>query len=285
MQHEMPGDDFAAFGLAAYQGAPQPMAHYHRHHEIELNLVQRGSLSYLFSATMVSVPAGQLVVFWGVLPHRVVQVTPGTIFHWLTVPLGMFLQWRLPARLTRQVLSGFPICDQDTSRAMLDQALFEQWQRDLLTALPERQVIVQIEIEARLRRVALGITMPSTERAVGGERHVEQIARLIAERYAEPMHIRDLARAVGLHPHYAMQLFRKTFGMSLLEYLAQHRIAHAQRLLLTTNLPVAAVGLECGFGSASQFYAVFKRACGVAPGAYRAALAAPGARQKTQESP
>ena len=136
MQHEMPGDDFAAFGLAAYQGAPQPMAHYHRHHEIELNLVQRGSLSYLFSATMVSVPAGQLVVFWGVLPHRVVQVTPGTIFHWLTVPLGMFLQWRLPARLTRQVLSGFPICDQDTSRAMLDQALFEQWQRDQI--LPGR---------------------------------------------------------------------------------------------------------------------------------------------------
>ena len=64
--------------------------------------------------------------------------------------------------------------------------------------------------------------------------------------------------------------------MSLLEYLAQHRVAHAQRLLLTTDASVAAIGLDCGFGSASQFYAVFKRACGVAPGAYRAALAARG---------
>ncbi|MBK9943074.1 MAG: helix-turn-helix domain-containing protein [Kouleothrix sp.] len=277
MQQPSGADEFSAFGLAGHYGAPLSMARYHRHHEVELNLVVCGTLTYLFGATAAPLPAGRLALFWGVLPHRVAYVEPGTLLHWLTIPLGQFLQWRLPPALTRQVLSGLPICDQDTSRAALDQALLEQWQRDLRAAAPERHAIVQLEIEARLRRLALGVGQLAAGRpAAGSEQKIEQIARLIAERYAEPLRVRDLAASVGLHPHYAMQLFRKTFGMSLLEYLAQHRIAHAQRLLITTDAPVAAIGLDCGFGSASQFYALFKRACGVAPGAYRAGLAAHG---------
>lgn len=279
IQRSTGADEFSAFGLAGYHGPPQPMARYHRHHEIELNLVECGALSYLFGAATAPLPAGQLAVFWGVLPHRVAHVEPGTLFHWLTIPLGQFLSWRLPPELTRQVLAGLPVYDQDTSRAGLDQALLGQWQRDLRAATPERHTIVQLEVEARLRRLALGVAAACAKPpplAAGGERKIELIARLIAERYAEPLRVRDLAAAAGLHPHYAMQLFRKTFGMSLLEYLAQHRVAHAQRLLITTDAPVAAIGLDCGFGSASQFYAIFKRTCGHAPGAYRAALAARG---------
>lgn len=276
MPHAPGAEEFAAFGLAGQHGEPQPMARYHRHHEVELNLVERGAISYLFGASAAPLAAGQLAVFWGVLPHRLAHVEPGTLLHWVTIPLGLFLRWGLPASLTRQVLAGLPVCDQDAGRGELDRALLEQWQRDLRAPAPERHAIAQLEIEARLRRLALSVAPagPSRPTPAGGERKVEQIARLIAERYAEPLRVGDLADAVGLHPNYAMQLFRKAFGMSLLEYLAQHRIAHAQRLLLTTDAPVAAIALDCGFGSASQFYAVFRRACGLAPGAYRAALLA-----------
>ena len=117
------------------------------------------------------------------------------------------------------VLSGMPICEQDRGRAALDQALFEQWQHDLRAAAPERHAIVLIEIEARLRRQALNVAAPDANRpsgpGAGGEIKIEQLARLIAERYADPLRVGELAAAVGLHPHYAMQLFRKTFGMSL----------------------------------------------------------------------
>ena len=274
MLHTLGADEFAAFGLAGQHGEPLPMARYHRHHEIELNLVERGAITYLFGASAVPLPAGRLAVFWGVLPHRVAQVEPGTLLHWLTLPLGLFLRWGLPPVLTRQVLAGLPVCDQDARRGALDRLLLEQWQRDLRA--PERHTLAQLEIEARLRRLALGVAPAEPRRgpAPASEQKIEQIARLIAERHAEPLRVADLAGAVGLHPNYAVQLFRNTFGMSLLEYLAQHRIAHAQRLLLTTDAPVAAVAFECGFGSASQFYAVFKRACRMAPGAYRSALLA-----------
>jgi AraC-like DNA-binding protein len=275
MQHSSGTDEFSAFGLASYYGAPIPMPRYHRHHEIELNLVEQGSLTYMFGSTAALVPAGELALFWGVLPHRVAHVEPGTVFHWLTIPLRLFLQWRLPAALMQLVLAGMPVHDQQARSAALDRALFAQWQADLHAIAPERHAIVQLEIEARLRRLALGVAPAGGRRqnVPGGEHKAEQIARIIAEQYAEPLRVRDLAEAVGLHPQYVMQLFRKVFGMSLLEYIAQHRIAHAQRLLITTDAPVAAIALDCGFGSASQFYAIFKRVCGSAPGAYRAGLA------------
>ena len=167
-------EEFSAFGLAGHHGAVQPMAHYHRHHEIELNLVVHGALEYLFGATAVTLPAGRLALFWGVLPHRAAQAEPGTQLHWLTIPLGMFLSWRLPAALTRQVLSGLPVCGQDATRAAIDGALFEQWQRDLRSGAPERFAIVQLEIEARLRRLALGIAL-AADRHFGG-RHVPRAA-------------------------------------------------------------------------------------------------------------
>ena len=101
---------------------------------------------------------------------------------------------------------------------------------------------------------------------------MEQMACFIANHYTEPLHTEDIAKVVHLHPNYAMSLFRKYFGINMLEYIMQYRIAHAQRLLITTKLNVSEVALEAGFGSVSQFYHVFKGACGQLPSEYRSGL-------------
>jgi transcriptional regulator GlxA family with amidase domain len=69
-----------------------------------------------------------------------------------------------------------------------------------------------------------------------------------------------------------MHVFRQAYGVSLLSYLTQHRVAHAQQQLATSNLGVLEIGLAAGFGSASRFYSAFRAACGMSPGAYRASL-------------
>jgi AraC-like DNA-binding protein len=81
-----------------------------------------------------------------------------------------------------------------------------------------------------------------------------------------------IGREVGLHPNYAMSLFRRTFGATLLEYLTQLRISHAQRLLATTDDKVLDVALSSGFGSLSRFNDAFVRRCGLSPSAYRRQL-------------
>lgn len=59
-------------------------------------------------------------------------------------------------------------------------------------------------------------------------------------------------------------------GESFTRYVNGHRIAHAQRLLRESDLPVTEVMLESGFASKSSFNTEFRRVTGQTPSRYRA---------------
>lgn len=271
-------EETAIIGLAGYRGEPAPMRRAHRHNEVEINYLERGTISYQFGGTPVELSAGHLALFWAAVPHRLAAIEPGTVLCWLTIPLGLFLSWRLPEALTDRVLRGRPIAARDEARRLLDGLLVHQWLDDLSGRVPERRAIALREIEARCRRLALATARPGDEAAraapvAGGA--VERMAAFIATQHAEPIRIADAARAANLQPSQAMYLFRRDLGMSIGAYLTQHRVAAAQRLLATTELGALEVALESGFGSLSRFYVAFRRACGCSPHQYRAALRSP----------
>ena len=77
-----------------------------------------------------------------------------------------------------------------------------------------------LELHARLRRLAHGLPTTTGSRPFalpgeGGLSKVEQLAASIAQHYQETILIGDVARAVGLHPNYAMNLFKKTSNITL----------------------------------------------------------------------
>ena len=88
---------------------------------------------------------------------------------------------------------------------------------------------------------------------------MEKILRYLAEHYREEITVNDMAEAVRLHPKYLLVLFRRTCGMKLWDYVVRLRLAHAQRLLLTTDRTVADLAQEAGFNSLSAFYHAFRK--------------------------
>ena len=98
---------------------------------------------------------------------------------------------------------------------------------------------------------------------------VERMAVFVATHYREDIQVREIGDAVDLHPDYANVLFREALGMTLSDYLLEHRIAHAQRMLVTTDEKVASIAFASGFGSISRFNAAFKSASGCTPTEYR----------------
>jgi AraC-like DNA-binding protein len=79
----------------------------------------------------------------------------------------------------------------------------------------------------------------------------------------------DVADVAGLHPNYAMRLFKRLTGMTIQEYVVHGRMAHAQRLLLRSNESVEQIGDKAGFQCASQYYATFKKVTGYTPLQFR----------------
>jgi AraC-like DNA-binding protein len=268
--------DFAPYGFTCVRWHPVPMQRPDRHNEIEMNFLETGWVTYLMGGRKVRVEAGQLSAFWAALPHQVVDCGDEAEYFVATLPLSWFLQCRFPEGFVQALLGGGLAIENDPQRAKVDAQLFSGWVADLASEQAGLTEAVLLEMEARLLRMALTMGDLAQQKKAqriavgdGGLNKVEEIAQLIAQRYTEPLTIDMIGRAVKLHPNYAMSLFRKAFGMTLVEYLTQHRVSHAQRLLVTTDEKILQVALNSGFGSMSRFSEAFQRECGCSPREYR----------------
>lgn len=269
--------DFTPYGFTCVRWIPSPMRRPDHHNEIELNMLHAGWVTYLLGGRKVRIEAGHLSTFWAAVPHQIIEYSPHIEYFVATIPLAWFLQCRLPERLTHPLMRGDLVTDQNPERTGFDTALFAQWERDLQAGSPEVKEIVLLEMEARLRRLAT--TLPAlaatdkrparTSLQAGGLNKVEQMACLVAQRYTEPLTVSEISAAVDLHPNYAMNLFKKAFGTTLIDYLTHHRVSHAQRLLATTDEKIVDVAFSSGFNSISRFNQAFLRACGCTPREYR----------------
>jgi transcriptional regulator GlxA family with amidase domain len=81
--------------------------------------------------------------------------------------------------------------------------------------------------------------------------------------------INDLSRRAFMAPRTFARRFRATMGVTPLQWLLQQRVALAQRLLETTDLPVELVAQQAGFGSTPSLRQHFGRIVGTSPQAYR----------------
>ncbi|MFO1477223.1 MAG: helix-turn-helix domain-containing protein [Verrucomicrobiota bacterium] len=267
--------EFAPYGFTCELWTPTPMKRPDRHNEIELNLLKQGSLTYLLGGNNVTIPAGRLAIFWAAIPHQIISSKDNTEYFVATIPLVWFLQCKFPATFVDTVMHARVVLDPNPKKRDGDGEMFEQWVHDLKKPDTDRQRVVFLEIEARLLRFALALSStqapPPPQAAIeaGGLSRVEQMACFIARHYTERLTAEQISAAVGLHPNYAMSVFKKAIGMTLIDCVTQHRVSHAQRLLATTNMKIIDVGLSSGFFSLSRFYEAFHKWCGCSPADYR----------------
>ena len=267
--------DFTPYGFTCELWSPQAMPRSDRHNEIELNFLSSGSLTYLLGGRRQTVEHGRLTIFWAALPHQILTYETGQPYHVVTLPLASFLNCRFLGNLIRPVLEGKIVPDPQPSAQ--DAQAFRRWFDDLQSGNRWREQAAEMEIHARLLRLALALPTKRTRtqdasRPIAANSHLsraDQLACYIARHYMKSLTANEIARAVGLHPNYAMALFRKTFGTTMVEFLLQHRLSHAQRLLVTTDEPIIEVGAAAGFQSLSRFNEFFKKACGCPPRSYR----------------
>ncbi|MFC1569419.1 AraC family transcriptional regulator [bacterium] len=55
---------------------------------------------------------------------------------------------------------------------------------------------------------------------------VEKMIMFIARNNTQPLKNEDIGKSVGLHPDYVNTIFKKSFGMTLNQYINLQRILH-----------------------------------------------------------
>jgi AraC family transcriptional regulator len=86
----------------------------------------------------------------------------------------------------------------------------------------------------------------------------------------KPIGLRDLAQEAGMSLHHFARCFREQTGSTPHAHLRDLRMALARRLLRVTDLNVAQIAIQCGYGSPAAFTAAFRADAGLSPRQYRA---------------
>lgn len=108
-----------------------------------------------------------------------------------------------------------------------------------------------------------------TVETVPPARHLLRARDLADSRYAEPLTVKDLARASGLSSAHFSREFKRTFGESPHQYLMTRRLERSASLLRTTDWSVARICYEVGLNSVGSYTTSFKRMYRKTPTEYR----------------
>lgn len=255
-------------------------AHWHNH--VELNFLMEGQMTYIFNGRQEQVDAGRLVLFWAAIPHRTIAVTSNAPLICIYLPLVDFLSLPIDRNVRQAIMQGR--FSADTRPYPADAVLLPQWVADWEHGDMARRRLILDEVKLRIRRFVLDApddnhdfarrrSPPAASIAV---QRTETLTDLIHTRYCESVSLPMLAGLAGIHPSTANKIFHSVLGISVNEYLTRYRLARAMQQLAETNSPILQIAYDCGFGSASRFYDIFKRRTGTTPRLFRSSLGRDG---------
>jgi len=116
-----------------------------------------------------------------------------------------------------------------------------------------------------------GIThhINKSAKAVSYMKELEKPISYITEHYAQEINIELLAKMSHLSVSALERRFKKYLGKTPKKFIIEYRLEQARKLLIETNLPIAQVAYQVGFGEPSYFSKMFKLLFNILPSEYR----------------
>jgi len=269
--------------LQMFHAHPPVMVMPHWHAQVEVNYVMRGTVHYRMSDHQFSLKAGEMCLFWGGQPHQMDESSDDSIYAGAHLPLVYFFRMRLPVAISSQLMRGATMLTSATDAA--DNENFARWHRYATSGDPAKSQHAVDELLLRIERILLE---PYSMIGLGAElaendppyaqssRNVARMCDFIAGNFMEDIDTIDIARAADLHPKYAMNLFKKSTGMTLSKYVNLLRLSRAQAMLMSEEANVLQVAMDSGFGSISAFNKSFRHIAGMSPSDFRRDLRSSG---------
>lgn len=98
---------------------------------------------------------------------------------------------------------------------------------------------------------------------------VQKVITYIDTNLCADLSLKSLSEQLSVNPNYLSTLFKKEMGTSLTDFVNHRRITYAQRLLLSTDMPIKLVAQNSGIPDVAYFSRLFKRITDMTPKVFR----------------
>jgi AraC-like DNA-binding protein len=147
----------------------------------------------------------------------------------------------------------------------------------LLPSLSGRQIFCELFLDHfRLlfcahvtQRYAPSLSASKTYRGGLAPWQKRRVSELLRENLDGQIGLADLAHECGLSVSHFARSFKTSFGTSTHQWLMQHRIDHAKRLMSQTGMSLIDIAIQSGFNDQAAFTRAFHQLVGVSPGRWR----------------
>ncbi|WJH33844.1 AraC family transcriptional regulator [Paenibacillus sp. CC-CFT747] len=95
--------------------------------------------------------------------------------------------------------------------------------------------------------------------------NLEDAVQYIHSQYAKSITVQHVAEYSYMSPSHFQRLFKKTTGVTFMQYLQNVRIQRCCELLKSTSIPIQEVANQVGYQDMKFFHALFRKKTGVTP--------------------
>lgn len=116
------------------------------------------------------------------------------------------------------------------------------------------------------------LPLPAQEALASSEQPsalLRETAIFIQMHLHETLTLKRIAQQARLSPAHLNRLFQRFYGVTLMRYVREQRVAAAKRILCEGPENISEIAALVGFKSAGAFCDVFRRETGLAPGQFR----------------
>ncbi|KOO51602.1 helix-turn-helix transcriptional regulator [Viridibacillus arvi] len=235
----------------------------HTHHFTEILYILKGKGTFIFSNKEVHVTEHDLIVVNPHVEHTEKSTTD------------------LPLEYIALGIQGLAFTSPDDSNLQVTFCNYKQEQESYLFYL--HQLIEEVEKQHEgyeliahnileilllkiMRKKAFTLEETSTQIM---SKNLVFIKNYIKQHFREAINLDTLAEIIHINKYYLAHSFKKSVGISPIEYLIQTRIRESKILLETTNYSISDISTITGFSSQSFFSQSFKRVTKLSPSQYR----------------
>jgi AraC-like DNA-binding protein len=250
----------------------------HRHHQLELTWIERGSGLRFVGDSVNPFAADDLVLIGVNVPHSWLSSSRGRA-HSAVATVVQFSVKLLELEALPELRRARPVAERarlgllitGACRTAVVEILCSMRSADAYARLAGVVRILGLLIRHAHDLAPIAASpMHGPEHSVGQDR-LDRVTDWIARRVSGPLRVANAAAIVGVTPAAFSRFFRREAGKAFSAYVNDVRCGEACVKLRQSRKPVAQVARECGFRSLAHFNRQFRRRTGVTPRAYRRA--------------
>lgn len=95
------------------------------------------------------------------------------------------------------------------------------------------------------------------------------VLEYIENHIGDKLQVEEACKLANMSYHYFVKYFKKTMGLSFVDYVVMKKIKRAERLLLTKDMSIAHIGEEVGMANMAHFYKMFRKFKDCSPNEFR----------------